>query len=650
MERTTARRARSPAIPAGARALKQDRFTPQLATLTDRVPDGDWFYEIKFDGYRLLAHFEDGRVRLITRNGKDWSDRFPALTGALNALKIDNAVLDGEVVALMDDGVSSFRALQEALSEGDTDALVYQVFDLPALNGQDLSEVPNRERKATLRALLEGAGADAQGTVRYTDHLEKGGEALLDRLCRMGLEGLIAKRADGVYRQKRSKDWLKVKCARYEEFVVGGFTDPGGSRSGFGSLLLGAHDQDGKLVYAGRVGTGFNQRQLASMHRELRALETRSSPFHGPPRGAKGTHWVTPRLVVEVEYTERTRDGLLRHPAFRGRREDKSADEVHWDDPERDPDTAPAGAAAGSPPRRDEAWVAGVRITHPDRVLYPEQGLTKVALARYYEAQAERILPELERRPLALLRCPQGLDTECFFQRHPRRPIPDSLPRVRLRESDGEAEYVYVETAAHLVALVQAGVMELHPWGSRVDRVETPDRLVFDLDPGPDVPWRELVRQARALGDTLEGLGLTPFVRTTGGKGLHLVVPLRRGTGWDDAKAFARAVCERRAGQDPDRLTVNMSKARRQGRVFLDYLRNGRGNTAVASYSVRARPGAPVAVPLRWEELATVGRANRYDVDNLKRRLAALKDDPWADFDRCRRGLTRAMKRELALD
>ncbi|WP_101676088.1 DNA ligase D [Alloalcanivorax mobilis] len=645
----------------GARRFRGKTLSPQLATLSDTLPEGDWFYEIKFDGYRLLAHLDQGQVRLITRNGKDWSDRFPELSKALAALPIDQAVLDGEVVALLPDGISSFRHLQEALSRGDTDALIYQVFDLPVLGGQDLCAVPNIERKRALEQLLDGAGVTEHGRVRYTDHLSDQGPALMKRICEMGLEGLIAKHARGDYQQRRSKQWLKVKCVQYEEFVVGGFTDPGGSREGFGSLLLGAYDKHGHFGYAGRVGTGFNRRQLKDIHKRLGATEVEQCPFDKRPPDSKGAHWVTPQLVVEVEYTERTRDGVLRHPAFRGLREDRDARGIVWDNPERGgpPHQGPArqgkkrrqgveALAGAAAPRRHEALVAGVRITHPDRVLYPRQGLTKIELARFYESIASWVLPGLVNRPLSLLRCPEGLASECFFQKHPSRPLPDRLPRVEIEESGGPAEYVYVKELADLVALVQAGVMELHPWGCRVDRVEQPDLMVFDLDPAEDVPWHATVEQAHALGRRLEDLGLVSFVRTTGGKGVHLVVPLRRHADWEEVKAFARAVCEQHARSAPALLTTNMSKARRRGKIFLDYLRNSRGATAIASYSVRARPGAPVAVPLRWDELSEAMAPDRYSVDNLSRRLAALRRDPWAELERTHQRLTVAMKRQLS--
>ncbi|WP_010629700.1 DNA ligase D [Halomonas sp. KM-1] len=630
----------------GARKARLPReVKPQLATLAREVPtQGEWIHEIKLDGYRLLARIEKGDVRLITRNGKDWTQRFAGIARALEPLPVDSALLDGEVVAMGKDGISRFDELQEALSSGRTSALVYQLFDLLYLEGYDLAKVPLLERKRTLAALLEAADmASANGTIRYSDHLDAQGEAFHERACQMGLEGIICKRADSRYQQKRSRDWLKVKCVSHEEFIVGGYTEPGGSRSGFGSLLMGAYGKQG-LIYAGRVGTGFSHRLLERLSATLQELEVKRSPFHGSVPDSRAVHWVRPELVIEVEFTERTRDGRLRHPAFRGLREDRNPEEIRMT-PTKEmaaEGTSTKDAKPDKPAtrkRKDETSLLGVRLTSPDRVLFPEQGLTKLDLARFYEQIQEWVLPHLARRPLSLVRCPQGRNDECFFQKHPRSAIPDSVPRIDVPEKKGSAEYVYVESAADLIGLVQAGALEIHPWGSRIDHLEQPDNLVFDLDPDEGIAWKEILRVAGTLRERLESLGLTPFLRTTGGKGLHLVVPIEPGAEWDRAKAFAKGVAEAHAKDDPQRLTTNMSKAKREGRIFIDYLRNGRGATAVASYTVRARQNAPVAVPIRWDELNAALRADRYNVQNLRRRLSALREDPWAGFSEAARPL-----------
>ncbi|QTP58019.1 DNA ligase D [Billgrantia antri] len=630
----------------GARKARLPKeVKPQLATLAREVPaQGEWVHEIKLDGYRLLARLDKGDVRLITRNGKDWTHRFPEIARALESLPVDSALLDGEVVAMGKDGVSRFGDLQEALSSGRTAALVYQLFDLPYLQSHDLQNVALLERKRTLAALLEVADmASGTGTIRYSDHLDAQGAAFHERACQMGLEGIISKRADSHYRQKRSRDWLKVKCVSHEEFVIGGYTDPGGSRSGFGSLLMGAYGKQG-LAYAGRVGTGFNNRLLEQLSATLQELEVKRSPFHGSVPDSRSVHWVRPEIVIEVEFTERTRDGRLRHPAFRGLREDRNPEEIRMTPTKEmaaegtpEQDTKPDKPAPSK--RKDETSLLGVRLTSPDRVLFPEQGLTKLDLARFYEQIQDWVLPHLVRRPLSLVRCPQGRNDECFFQKHPRTAIPDSVPRIDVPEKKGSAEYVYVETAADLIGLVQAGALEIHPWGSRIDHLEQPDGLVFDLDPDQGIAWKEILRVAGTLRERIESLGLTAFLRTTGGKGLHLVVPLVPSAEWDQAKAFAKGMAEAHAKDDPKRLTTNMSKAKREGRIFIDYLRNGRGATAVASYTVRARENAPVAVPIRWDELNAALRADRYNVQNLRRRLSALREDPWAGFDEAARPL-----------
>jgi bifunctional non-homologous end joining protein LigD len=673
----------NPAALAGARrAQLAGTAKLQLATLVSTPPEGEaWLHEIKLDGYRVAARVAEANVQLFTRNGHDWTARFPAIAAALAGLPARRALLDGEVVALGADGVSSFRALQEALSTGRSEALVYHAFDLLHLDEYDLRDVTQIDRKVALARLLQAWRRPPTSPVRYTDHLVGKGSAFLAKACALGLEGIVSKRSDARYLASRGRRWLKTKCTLHEDLVVGGYTAPRGTRSGFGALLLGAL-QDGALIYAGRVGSGFGERQLRRLLAELEARRRPTSPFEGPVPDARSVTWVEPELVVEVAFTERTRDGRLRHPTFRGLRDDKDPAEVvaapreagaAAGAAERTPRDAERGRAgpgrqtgqARAPARPDRGSggngrgrtsrgrggveVAGVHLTNPDRVLYPEQGITKLALAHYYEGVQTHVLPGLRRRPLALVRCPQGHDEQCFYQKHPGDGFAPSLPRVTIAGKEAQGRYAYVETLADLIGLVQLGVLELHVWGCRVDDVERPDQLVLDLDPGDDVPWAETLATARSLHERLADLGLTSFLRTTGGKGLHLVVPLAGNQGWDDVKAFARAVCERHAAEDPRRRTTNMSMARRRGRIFLDYLRNGRGATAIASYSTRARSGAPVAVPIRWDELSSALRSDRYDVDNVRRRLAALGADPWHGFEAARRGITSAMRAAVGL-
>lgn len=649
--------AESPSLPdaaaiTGARARDMPAaIAPQLTTLVDKAPTGaDWVHEIKFDGYRIIARLEDGQVQLYTRNGKDWTERFSVIARFLATLPVQSAMIDGEVTALNHQGTTSFRKLQEALSAGDTEHLRYYGFDLLYLQGHDLTASPLIERKQALLGVLQAAGVGEQDPVRYSEHIEGKGKTFYEQACELGLEGIISKKADAPYRSRRDKTWLKIKCSHHQEFVIGGFTRARGSRTGFRSLLLGAFDGT-NLRYAGRVGTGFSAQQLEDLHRQLKAMTVAQKPFvDAVPDIDDGVTWVEPRVVIEVEYTERTRDGLLRHPVFRGVRDDREPQEITVDKamPQRIVSDGNNGKS-GSASKPGEVVVAGVRISNPDRILFPEQSVAKVDLARYYEDIADWVLPLIARRPLSLLRCPEGPESECFFQKHPSPSLAKGLPRIAIAEKHDTRDYVYVETIAHLVTLVQAGTLELHPWGCHIDDIEHPDLMVFDLDPGPDVTWKHMIDATRDLRDRLTDLGLTCFLRTTGGKGLHVVVPLEPRADWDEVKAFAHAVAERHASDDPDRLTSNMSKAKRQGRIFVDYLRNGRGATAIASYSARARPGAPVAVPVRWDELDASLRPDRYNVHNLHRRLRALKGDPWADFEAARTPLTAKMRELVGL-
>jgi bifunctional non-homologous end joining protein LigD len=607
---------------------------PQLATPVERAPTGKtWLHEIKFDGYRIVAHIEHGKARLMTRNGHDWTTRLRTQARQLAKLPVQQAILDGELVALTAGGASSFRELQDALSRRQTSHLSYQAFDLVYLDGHDLSALPLVERKQALAQLLQAADYEPGGTVRYSDHVQGQGPEFFEQACSLGLEGIISKRADAPYRSGRGELWLKVKCAhQHAEFVVGGYTPPAGSRSGFGALLLGSY-RDGQLEYSGRLGTGFSNRQLEQLHAQLQKQEIAKSPFAPSASlpGLRGLHWVKPSLVVEVEYVERTPDGLLRQPTFQGIREDMEPEQVASTDARLEE----AGPANPSRPMRHATAgaveIAGMELTHPEHNLYPEQGVTKLALARYYEAIHEWVLPYLAHRPLVLLRCPEGREA-CFYQKHLGKTQARSVPRIAIRHEGTVRDYVCVRSLADIVALVQNDVLEFHPWGCQVEDIEHPDLLVFDLDPAPGVAWERVLRTACELRDRLHDLHLTAFPRTTGGKGLHLVVPLHPQADWDTAKAFARAVSEQHARDEPDLLTTSMSRSKRHGKIFIDYLRNGRGSTAIASYSARARPRAPVAVPLRWDELSPAVRSGHYTVETLQRRLSALRADPWEGF------------------
>jgi bifunctional non-homologous end joining protein LigD len=615
-----------PVLDDAPRAKLPARLEPQLATLSTDPPTGpDWVHEIKWDGYRALCRIDDGRARLFSRSGKDWTREMAGIARAAETLPVRNAWLDGEVVVLQADGRTSFQALQNALKGDGSATLTYFAFDLPFLDDRDLRPLPLVARKQELAALL--ARAAAKDVLRFGEHVEADGAAFFREATRLGVEGIVSKQRDSKYEGKRTTTWRKIRTQKRQEFVIGGFTDPAGGRVGLGALLLGVNEGGG-LRYVGRVGTGFDDRLLRHLRARLATLEQKTSPFTTavvkPP---KASHFVRPELVGEVGFTEWTDEGQLRHPVFLGLREDKPATDVVRERPVVLPKTS------------GESAVAGVRLTHPDRVFWPEVGVTKLELAHYYEHVAPWMLPYVAERPLSLLRAPEGHTGERFFHKHVDKGWPAALRRVEIQEGGKKVTYVMVADAAGLVGLAQMGVLEIHPWGSRADRIEQPDVLIFDLDPGPDVGWRKLVEAAAHTRVYLHELELTSFVKTTGGKGLHVVVPIEPRAEWDEAKAFAESVAVELAKRDPKLFVATMSKAARPGKIFVDYLRNGRSQTAVAAFSTRARPGAPVSTPLRWHELLAEETADRWNVRNLSRRLASLKADPWEGFFELRQGI-----------
>jgi bifunctional non-homologous end joining protein LigD len=629
-------RVRPPGDPAALRGSRRSELpreaAPQLATLVDAPPEGpEWLHEIKLDGYRLMCRIDRGAVRLISRNGLDWTDRFPAIAAALGELPIRSAILDGEAVVFDAQGRSSFQALQNALGRVRSAERVQLVlFDCLYLDGRDVRAAPLLERKRLLRAAL--ARGPAQPLLHFSDHVVGRGTEFFAAACAKGVEGVVAKRADAPYRSGRSRAWLKIKCSRRQEFVIGGFTDPSGSRVGLGALLLGAYDAGGDLRYCGKVGTGFDGATLTALRGALGKIARKKSAFADPPR-MRGVHWVAPRLVAEVSFTEWTTDRRVRHPVFLGLREDKTPRSVHLELAQ--PTPAPAAhtrrAAAGN-------TVAGVALSNPDRVYYPDLGITKRELAAYYEAVAERALPGLVQRPLTLLRCPQGIEGQTFYQKHANESVPEAVGRVRV--PGDKQPYAMVTDLASLVSLVQIGVLELHVWGARADRLDRPDLVVFDLDPDAAVPWPRVVETAAALRAYLADLGLVAFARVTGGKGVHVVTPIVRRPTWQQVRDFAENVALAFVRLAPTEFTARMSKSRRVGKIYIDWVRNTREATAVASWSSRARPGAPVALPLAWEELASLAEPLRESIRAAQQRMA--QPDPWADFEASRRPLTRA--------
>lgn len=657
------------AIKGAHEAPLPEDIAPQLATLVERAPgEPGWVYELKFDGYRVLTWIDGGAATFVTRSGQDWSDRMVALKDPVEALPVKSAVLDGEVVVVGPGGTTDFQALQNALREGRDAKLVYYVFDLLYLDGYDLRGARLSDRKELLASLIKGA----HPSIRYSEHLEADGAEAYAKACSMALEGLVAKRASSVYRGGRGRDWLKLKCGCRQEFVVGGYTEPSGSRTHLGAILVGVHDPDRGFLYSGKVGTGFDSATLRLMAEKLRAIEVDTSPFKNPPK-MRGVHWVAPKLVAEVEFTAWTRGGNLRHPSFMGLREDKPAAQIVREAsqpgvkgqaprvvvreaaPTEEKGEAPVASkrAAVKPEVKGDDTIAGVRLSSPDKVLYPEQGITKRELALYYEAVADHILPHVADRPLTLVRCPEGRGKPCFFQKHTSatsKGPPLGLKPVEIVEKDGPDTYLYLDSTEGLISLVQMGVLEIHVWGSRIDRIEQPDRLVFDLDPAPELAWSAVVRGAKAVRERLRGMGLESFVKTTGGKGLHVVVPIVRGRAdWDQVKAFTKAVAVSMAGDFPSLYTAVLTKAKRTNKIFIDYLRNGRGATAVTTFSVRARPGATVSTPVSWEELDKGIRPDEFTVRTVPQRLASLRKDPWEELASMRQSITANMKRGVGL-
>ncbi|MEX5360415.1 DNA ligase D [Pseudomonas guariconensis] len=637
---TPAKRAASPRtrVANAKKAELPEHLQPQLATLVDAPPSGDWRYEVKFDGYRILARIEGSDVRLFTRNGHDWSAKMPHQVQALRDLKLKSAWLDGEVVVAGENGLADFQALQNAFDTEHDERITYYVFDLPFLGGQDLRQVPLQDRRETLRQLLEGRESEQ---VKYSADFDQPVDSLLDSACRLELEGLIGKRADSPYSGRRSSDWIKLKCKQRQEFVIVGYTEPKGSRNGFGALLLALHDNDsGQLRYAGKVGTGFSTTTLDSIHARLKPLEVDKPALAKPPIGAdaRGVHWLKPQLLAEVAYAQMTRDGVVRHSVFHGLRDDKPATAI---DLER---AMPKTRVAKPSP---ETTLGDLRLTHPDRVIDASSGVTKRQVAEYYAQVAPWILPQLKDRPVALVRAPEGLGGELFFQKNAGQlHIPDVVSYSKAQA--GQAAMI-LNSAESLLGAVQMNMLELHTWNGTDKDFDKPDRFVLDLDPDPALPWKAMLEATQLTLTLLDELGLKVFLKTSGGKGMHLVVPLTRRAGWDEVKDFSHAIVQYLARLFPERLSAVSGPKNRVGRIFIDYLRNGKGATTVSAYSLRAREGLPVSVPIWREELPQLKGANQWHIGNLAERLAEV-DDPWADLAKTRQSITARMRKQMGLN
>jgi bifunctional non-homologous end joining protein LigD len=617
---------------ASAPAAVLTRFEPQLATLVDHVPSAPgWLFEMKFDGYRALAVVDDGDVRLISRNRLEWAERFSAIAEALRRIRVKNAVLDGEICFLDDDGKTSFQRLQNALSEKDQRCLAYCVFDILYRDGEDLRERPLRERKEVLATILAGERLP----LKLSEHEEGSGTAIYNEVCRLGLEGIIAKRADAVYTSGRTRSWLKVKCGKRQEFVIIGYTAPRGERTGLGALVLGVRDPGAKgaLRFVGKVGTGFRAETVADLRRKLELRARATPPVPDAPR-LRDVTWARPELVCEVSFSEWTNDGALRHPVFLGLREDKPATDVVHEREEhlatlQIPRAAARRARAPSPTGRgpEPLVVRGVTITHAGREVDEASGVTKGDLARYYGAVVDALLPYANKRPLTVVRCPSGRGKKCFFQKHAMPGMGGSIRRATV----GEHEIIYVSKATGILELVQFGVIELHAWGSRLPAADKPDWIVLDLDPDEGLPYGRVVEAALEAREVLQGIGLRSWVKTTGGKGLHVVAPFRPRHGWDAVKGLAHAVAEDFARRAPDAFTATLAKSARRGKIFVDYLRNGEGATAALPYSARARAGITVAMPIAWEDVRRV-HPEDFTVRTAPGLLSRRRRDPWADL------------------
>jgi bifunctional non-homologous end joining protein LigD len=626
--------------------------------VVEAPPEGDeWLHEIKHDGYRIVARIEEGEVRLISRNGKDWTKEFPQVARAVGRLPAGTALLDGEVAAVLPNGATSFQALQRRADGGTP--LSYFAFDLLHLDGWDLRAVKLLERKEVLRRLLESSPA----TLRFSDHVRGQGRAFFEKAREAGLEGVVSKHADAPYREGRGGDWRKAKCRLSQEVVIGGWTLPSDGRASIGALHVGFYEDD-QLVYAGKVGSGFSERLLKDLLQRLEARKRQSCPFASVPAEMKrGAHWVEPDLVAQVEFTQWTDEGRMRQPVFLGLREDRDPRHVVRERPGTveggGVDTVAAGrpweALRGHATRTRAASgeeivdLLGVRLTHPDRIYYPDLGFTKLDLALYYVTIADSVLPHLEGRPLTLLRCPDGLGGESFYQKKSGFWTPPQIKRFPV-PGKGD-EHLYVDSVPGLLALAQSGILEIHPWNSRVAHLEQPDQVIFDLDPDEALPFSRVTAAARQVRTLLSERGLESFVKTTGGKGLHVCVPLVPERGWEELEEFTRAVAQRLARDEPATFTANLAKAQRKGKVYVDYLRNVRGANAVGVYSTRAKEGAPVSVPVDWDELDRLSGPKDFTVAEVPLRVLGFGSsqavDPWARYRTLKQRVPESLTRDL---
>ena len=652
--------------PHGARkAALPAQIQPQLATLVDQLPKDpeDWIYEIKFDGYRMLARAEGGKIALFTRNGNDWTHKLQQLAEALRSMELPDGWYDGEIIMPGERVPADFQALQGAFDSSRTARIVYYLFDVPYCAGHDLREVPLAERRAVLQRIVERKPHE---NVRFSAVFDAPPQEIVASACRLGLEGVIAKRRNSAYVTRRSSDWIKLKCGQRQEFVIGGYTDPKGSRTGIGSLLLGIHDPRGQLHYAGNVGTGFSEQTLRDLRESLDGLAADASPFAKDALAPRNAHWVRPELVCEVAFGEWTRDGRIRHSVFHGLRDDKPAHAVTREEARHNAPVDKAASAASAkqqskatsaargatgrappaPPARAGTQVtlpASLRVSNPDRVVDPQTGTTKIELVRYYALVAPLMMEHLKGRPVSLVRAPAGIGGELFFQKHAERYKMPGIEQLDPAFFPGHPPMLEVVSAEGLLSAAQMNVVEFHTWNGVKTAIMKPDRMTFDLDPGEGVTWAQVQEAAQLVRAFLVELGLPAFLKTSGGKGLHVVVPLKKQFDWDTVKAFSQAIVQHLARAIPQRFVAKSGGANRVGRIFIDYLRNGYGATTACAWSARARPGLGISVPVRWEELDGLRSGAHWAVDNVHDRLDQ-GNAPWEDYEASRAALAAAMK------
>lgn len=589
-----------------------DFIAPQLPRLVTSVPaETSWIHEMKFDGYRMQAHIKNGIAHLYTRNALDWSNSFPHILEGLGRLGCENAILDGEIVALDEEGRTHFQRLQNSLKFKNDKGLRYYAFDLMYLNGEDLRSRPLLERKELLKELLKNAPEH----IIYSDHFLEKGEEFYQLSCEHHLEGIVSKLADSPYRSGRNDLWAKTKCTLRQEFVIGGWTDAQGGRTGFGALILGVYEE-GKLRYAGRVGTGFDHQTLRDIRKTLSALEIDESPFEvNSPKG-KSLHWVKPIKVCEVSFAQWTDEGILRTPVFMGLREDKPAKDIGME-------------KAKSQKKTNNKKTVMAAISSPEKILFKKEKVTKLQVHEFYQAIAPHMLPYLADRPLSLVRCPEGSEGTCFYQKHISGKVPESFTTFPIKENKGTEIYLSINSAQGLRDLVQLNAFEIHAWNCHYESVMNPDQIVMDFDPGPGVPWKEVVSAAFELKEMLDDLGLKSFVKLTGGKGLHVHIPIAPLYDWDQIKTFTQTLALQMVSGNPKKYVATMLKKIRKGKIFVDYLRNGYGATAVVPYSLRAKPLSAVALPLDWKELPRLKGPQEYTLEKALKKIKSRKVDPW---------------------